>query len=50
MFVGLVAGTYSTIFIACALLYSFEKNNIGKEKKKEYKDELDEPRVKGVNC
>jgi SecD/SecF fusion protein len=50
MFIGLISGTYSTVFIACALLYQFEKNNIGKEKKKEIKDEIDEPRIKGVNC
>ena len=55
MLVGLIAGTYSSIFIAAQIWLLLEKKNIGKpEKKKWYevddKDEIEEYKVKGINC
>ena len=52
MLVGLIAGTYSSIFIAATIFLMIEKKSIGKKpkKKKEYKDDFEEKKVKGVNC
>lgn len=55
LLIGLIAGTYSSIFIAAQLWMLLEKKHIGKaEKKKWYevddKDELEELKVKGINC
>ena len=52
MLVGLIAGTYSSIFIASMVFLLIETKNIGKEEKKKriYKDDLEEKKVKGVNC
>ncbi len=52
MLVGLISGTYSSIFIATALFLVIEKRSLGKEqkKKKVYKDEYEEKMIKGVNC
>lgn len=55
LLVGLIAGAYSSIFIAAQLWMLLEKKHIGKvEKKKWYevddKDELEELKVKGINC
>lgn len=52
MLIGLIAGTYSSIFIATTLFLVFEKKNFGKpeKKKKVYKDDLDEKMIKGINC
>ena len=51
MLFGLITGTYSSIFIATSLFIYFEKKNFGKNKKKKtYKDEDTELKVKGVNC
>ena len=52
MLVGLVAGSYSSIFIAAAVYLVFEKRNIGKAKKKKkiYTDEFEEKKIKGINC
>ena len=52
MLFGLVAGTYSSIFIATALFMVFEKKNLGKPKKVKriYTDEFDEKKIKGINC
>ena len=52
MLFGLVAGTYSSIFIATALFMKLEKKNLGKPKKVKriYTDEFEEKKVKGVNC
>ena len=52
MLFGLVAGTYSSIFIATALFLFIEKKSIGKEKKKKviYTDEYEEKKIKGINC
>ena len=53
MLIGLLAGTYSSIFIASVIFLMIEKKNIGKNNKKAkklYKDDLEEKKVKGVNC
>lgn len=52
MLIGLVAGTYSSIFVAAAVFMFFEKKNIGKPKKKKriYTDEYEEKKIKGINC
>ena len=51
MLFGLIAGTYSSIFIATIVFMLLEKKNLGKEKeKKVYKDDLEEKKVKGINC
>ena len=52
MLIGLVAGSYSSIFIAASVFLMFEKRNIGKVKKvkKIYTDEFEEKKIKGINC
>ena len=52
MLVGLISGTYSSIFIATVFFLIIEKKNIGKDvkKKRVYKASLEEKKVKGVNC
>ena len=52
MLFGLVAGTYSSIFIATVIFMMIEKKSIGKKEKpkKVYKDDYEELAVKGVNC
>lgn len=52
MLIGLVAGTYSSIFISMAVFLGLEKRNIGKPKKKKkiYTDEFEEKKIKGINC
>ena len=48
--IGLVAGTYSSIFIAAQIWGILYKKNIGKDlKKKWYDDEPEEKLIKGVN-
>ena len=52
MLVGLIAGTYSSIYIAVIMFLIIERRNLGKPKKekKVYKDDLEEKRIKGINC
>jgi len=52
MLIGLIAGTYSSIFIATIIFILLEKKNLGKSisKKKIYKDDLEERNIKGINC
>ena len=52
MLIGLISGTYSSIFIATAIFLLLEKRNIGKKlkPKKIYTDEFEEKKVKGINC
>lgn len=52
MLFGLISGTYSSIFISNVIFLMLEKRNVGKEekKKKVYKDDLEELKVKGINC
>ena len=52
MLIGLIAGTYSSIFIAIAFFMMIEKKSLGKKKKvkKIYKDQFEEKKIKGINC
>lgn len=52
MLFGLIAGTYSSIFIATSCFLLLEKKNIGKPPKQKiiYTDEYEEKAIKGVNC
>ena len=55
LLIGLVAGTYSSLFLALRVWYFFEKKNIGKSEKKKWyevddKDDIEELKVKGINC
>lgn len=52
MLIGVLVGTYSSIFIATSLFISLEAKNIGKPKREKriYTDEFEEKKVKGVNC
>lgn len=52
MLIGLIAGTYSSIFIATVFFLMIEKKSLGKPKKekKVYKDDLEEKKIKGINC
>ena len=52
MLFGLIAGTYSSIFIATIVFMALEKKNLGKEEKvkKVYKDDYEEKKIKGINC
>ena len=52
MLIGVLSGTYSSIFIASTIFISLEAKNIGKHKKvkKIYIDEYEEKKIKGVNC
>ena len=52
MLFGLIAGTYSSIFIAVAIYVAVEKRSLGKTKKKKkiYTDEIQEKKIKGINC
>ena len=52
MLFGLISGTYSSIFISNVIFLMLEKRNVGKEekKKKVYKDDLEELKIKGINC
>ena len=52
MLIGLVTGTYSSIFIAATVFLLFESKNIGKPQKKKrvYTDEFQEKKIKGINC
>ena len=51
MLFGLLAGTYSSIFIAAVIFMALEKRNLGKEEKpkKVYKEELEEKKIEGIN-
>ena len=52
MLFGLIAGTYSSIFIATVVFMQLEKRNLGKDEKvkKVYKDDIEEKKIKGINC
>ncbi len=50
LLIGLIVGSYSSICIASQLLYTIEKRNIGKPKKKKwYEDDVEEVKIKGIN-
>lgn len=55
LLIGLLAGTYSSLFIALQIWYLIEKRRIGKPEKKkwydvELDDDIEELKVKGINC
>ena len=52
MLFGIIVGTYSSIFIATNLFIWLEKKSLAKPKKKKkiYKDDIQEKKIKGVNC
>ena len=52
MLCGVIAGTYSSIFIASTIFMYFENKNLQKPKKEKviYKEEYEEKMIKGVNC
>ena len=50
LLVGFIAGTYSSIFISNILWLWLEKKRINKPKKEEDDDELQELKVRGINC
>lgn len=52
MLFGLIAGTYSSIFIATIIFMAIEAKNVGKKlkTKKVYKDDFEEKQIKGINC
>ncbi len=52
MLIGLIAGTYSSIFIAATFFLMIEKRFLGKKSKpkKVYKDDMEEKMIKGINC
>ena len=51
LLVGLIAGSYSSIFIASQLWIFIENHNIGKPKKKKWYEEkeTEELKIKGIN-
>ncbi len=52
MLFGLIAGTYSSLFIASYIFLLLERKNVGKKRKpkKIYTDDIEEKKIKGVNC
>ena len=52
LFIGLIAGAYSSIFIASQIWYYMERKNIGKKPKKKWyeDDEPTEKKIKGINA
>ena len=51
MLFGLLAGTYSSIFIATVIFMAMEKKNLNKTEKSKrvYKEELEEKKIEGIN-
>lgn len=52
MLLGLITGTYSSIYIATVLFILLESKNLNKKnsRKKSYQDETEEKKIKGINC
>ena len=50
LLVGFLLGTYSSIFVSNMLWLKLEKRRIKKPKKDRFDDEIQELKVKGVNC
>ena len=50
LFVGFIAGTYSSICISNMLWLKLEKRRITKPKKEDDADEIQELKIKGINC
>ncbi len=51
LLIGILVGTYSSLFLSCQIWYLIEKNKLGKHQvaKKVIFDELDEVEIKGIN-
>ena len=50
LLIGFVAGTYSSIFISNILWLKLEKRRIAKPEKDDDDDEIQELKIKGINC
>ena len=50
LLVGFIAGVYSSIFISNMIWLSLEKKRITKPKKQDDDDEIQELKVRGINC
>lgn len=50
LFIGFIAGTYSSIFVSNMIWYYLEKRRIMRPKKEDDDDELSELKVRGINC
>ncbi len=52
MLIGLIAGTYSSIYIATIMFTVLESKSLGKPEKKKiiYTDDIQEKKIKGINC
>ena len=50
LLVGFISGVYSSIFISNMLWLYLEKRSITKPKKIDDDDEIQELKVKGINC
>ena len=54
LLIGLVVGTFSSLFISSQIWMSIEKKSIGKDPNKHWYDdnkkEKEELKVKGINC
>ena len=50
LLVGFILGTYSSIFISNILWLKLEKRRISKPKEKDDDDEIQELKVRGINC
>ena len=50
LLIGFVAGSYSSLFIATLIWLKLEKRRVLKPVKEEDIDEIDEIKVKGINC
>ena len=52
MLIGLIAGTYSSIYIATIMFTVLESKSLGKPEKKKivYTDDINEKKIKGINC
>ncbi|MBQ2639376.1 MAG: protein translocase subunit SecD [Bacilli bacterium] len=52
MLFGLIAGTYSSIYIATVIFMILESKGLKKPEKKKivYTDEIEEKKIKGINC
>lgn len=50
LLIGFIAGVFSSIYISNILWLFLEKRRIGKPKKEETKEEVEEMKIKGINC
>ena len=50
LLVGFIAGTYSSIFVSNILWLALEKRRISKPNNKDDDNEIEELKVRGINC